>query len=416
MGKYLKGQGGVKKERDFVAERVKAIPPWPIDTGATGQRHPPVDADALAVWQASRTPIEWSGKSKYNPFNSFKGLAYYDHYRAIVGWLNGNDYLPPPIEVNLDPVMGCNLNCYFCITQRYMKGVKHKQLPLDYMLELVDFLVDWGVKGLCISGGGEPTLHKGLGDLIAYASWKMDVAVVTNATNLIEELLDCRWVALSVDAATRDTYKAIKGKDMFNKVCDNIGELARFRKETGSETDLCFKFLIIPENQGEIYDACVLAKELGVRDFHTRPVDFERKDIEGAKPLEMDIQAIHKQFNKCHAEETDDFRVFTVMHKFDSQFHVKYDYKSCLAPPLILPILTDGNAYICVEHKMEKKYRLGSCYPEPDEILGWWGSDEHRQMIKSVIPKRDCSRCIYSEYNKQIEEVVVKDGMCLAFP
>ena len=359
--------------------------------------------------------MEWSSKNQYNSFNSAKGLAYYDHYRAIVGWLNGNDYLPPPIEVNLDPIAKCNLNCYFCITQSYLKhNPSMTELPLDYMIKLVDFLAEWGVRGLCLSGGGEPTLHKGLGALVYYASAVagMDVAVVTNATNLGEYLLRCRWVALSVDASNRETYKEIKGADKFVQVCRNIKCLADTRKRIGSSTDLCFKFLIMPENQYEIYDACLLAKSLGVQDFHARPVDFERKDIKGARKLDMDIGAIHEQFRMCHEIETEDFRVFAITHKFDSQFHVKYDYSSCLAAPIILPILTDGNAYICVEHKMEEKYRLGSA----EEILNWWGGDRHRQMIRDIVPERDCSRCIYGQYNRQISEAVIKDGLCLNFP
>lgn len=360
--------------------------------------------------------MEWSNKSKYNSFNSYKGLTYYENYKNIADWLAGKtSRLNPPIECNLDPFKGCNLNCYFCITQSYMKGVKHEQLPLDYMLKLVDFLADWGVKGLCISGGGEPTLHKGLPQLIDHAIKKMDVAVVTNATNLINELLGCRWVALSVDASDAKIYKEIKGKNLFDNVIDNIAVLAGMRKTSGLLTDLCFKFLILPENQYEIYDACVLAKELEVQDFHARPVDFERKDIEGAKPLQMDMVAIHEQFEKCHELETNDFHVYTVTHKFDSDFHVTFDYTSCLAAPLILPVLQDGNAYLCVEHKMEEKYRLGSAYPAPEKILEWWGGNRHRQMIKDIVPQRDCSRCIYSEYHKQIE-AVKNDRMCLSFP
>ena len=64
--------------------------------------------------------MEWSARNEYSSFNSMKGLAYYENYKQIVDWLNGNDYLPPPIEVNLDPMAKCNLDCYFCITQRYL--------------------------------------------------------------------------------------------------------------------------------------------------------------------------------------------------------------------------------------------------------------------------------------------------------
>ncbi len=367
--------------------------------------------------------MEW--KNPYSSFNSQKGLAYTPQYRQIVAWLNGKGKLPPPVECNLDPIAECNLKCYFCITQRYLRNhreeVETRKLPLDYMIRLVDFLAEWGVKGLCISGGGEPSLHEDIPEVIIHAhEMGLDVAFVTNATNINAELREalmlCRWVALSVDAASGKTYATIKGTDRFDLVKKNIASLANFRHQVGASVDLCFKFLLLPENQSEIYDACKLAKSLGVQDFHVRPVDFERSDINGAKPLTYDLPAIYAQFQQCHEEEKLDFHVYTVTHKFDSEFHVKHDFSRCLAAPLILPALTDGNGYICVEHKMESKYRLGSCYPDPESILNWWGSDFHREMIKGIVPQSHCSRCIYSEYQHQIEEAVIKDRMCLSFP
>ena len=110
--------------------------------------------------------IEWSEGNKYNSFNSMKGLSFYQNYTQIMEWMNStSNELPPPIECNLDIFAECNLDCYFCITQRYLKHHREevgemRQLPLDYMLKLVDFLSEWGVRGLCISGGGEPSLHK----------------------------------------------------------------------------------------------------------------------------------------------------------------------------------------------------------------------------------------------------------------
>ncbi|KKN12790.1 hypothetical protein LCGC14_1012890 [marine sediment metagenome] len=369
--------------------------------------------------------MEWSNKVKYNSFNSFKGLTYYQNYEQIVRWVDGDSYLPPPVECNLDPFAGCNLDCYFCITQRYLKDKREevgemRKLPLNYMTKMVDFLVEWGVKGLCLSGGGDPSLHPELPLIINYAKDRMDVSVFTNAVKmylpLADSLMNCKWISLSVDAAEEKAYKAIKGRDKFAEVIENISSLVWNRKDVGSPVFLVFKLLILPENQYQIYDACKLAKKLGLQAIHIRPADFERKDIKGAKKLELDVEAIHKQFEKCHEEETEDFRVFTVTHKFDSDFHVKHDFGACLAPPLLIPILTDGNAYLCVDHKMEQRYRIGSCYPNPRSILDWWGSDEHRQMMKTIIINSECSRCTFSQYNQQIEQVVMKDNMFRNFP
>jgi MoaA/NifB/PqqE/SkfB family radical SAM enzyme len=372
--------------------------------------------------------MEWSDKNRFSSFNSLKGLAFYERYKNIVAWLDGKAQLGPPVECNLDPVAECNLRCPWCITQRYLRHHREEVgemriLPTDYIFRLIDFLAEWGVKGLCLSGGGEPTLHKDLWRFIPYAREKgMDIAVVTNATNisdrLSESLMLCRWVALSVDLADRETYRAVKGADKFDQVIANIAHLATLREKTKSSVDLCFKVLVLPENVDSIYKACKLAKDLGVQDFHVRPCDFERHDIEGHQKLSLPISVIREEFARCHKEETDNFRVFTIVHKFDEGFHNMQPFKRCLATPLLLPVLTDGNGYLCVDVKMMKEYRLGSAYPHPEEILEWWGGERHRQMIKNILPKIHCAdrRCTFGQYNAQIEEVVLNDGMCLAFP
>jgi len=336
-----------------------------------------------------------------------------------------SSHLPPPVECNLDPVAECNLNCYFCITQRYLRTHreevgKMRTLPTKYMLRLVSFLAQWGVRGLCISGGGEPSLHKDIHKVIQCAiGTGMDVAFVTNATlisnELAEALMCCRWVALSIDAGDWGTYNTIKRKHYFDRAIDGVSRLAQLRRQNSSKVDLCYKFLVLPENISTIHKACKLAKELGVQDFHARPVDFERSDIEGHRQLAIDKEKVEEQFILCHKEETKDFKVYTVTHKFDPEFHIKHDFKQCLATPLVIPILQDGNAYLCVDKKMEGKFRLGSCYPDPEQVLSWWGSEEHRQLIKGVNIKK-CSRCTWSQYNRQVEEAVIEDKMCLSFP
>ncbi len=368
--------------------------------------------------------LEWTNESKYNSFNSYKGLAYYDHYQKTIGWLEGKNKLPPPIECNLDPIAECNLNCYFCIVQRYIKNHREevgemRKLPTDYLYKLVDFISAWGVKGLCISGGGEPSFHEGVWGIPQYAVSKgMDVSFVSNVVNindrLTENLMVCRWVAMSIDAGNRSQYEVIKGKDKFDQVIANIKKLTNLRAKTNSKVDLCFKCLILPENMNSIYEICKLAKELGVQDFHIRPVDFERQDIEGNKKLFIDVQKTNEQLIKCHELETPAFKVYTVTHKFNSEFHVVHDFTKCF-PTLIMPVLTDGNIYLCVDKKMDSRYKIGSAFPDPELIIRYWGSDRHREMIKNVNIN-NCSRCTGSQYNAQIENVILQDRMCLSFP
>lgn len=366
---------------------------------------------------------EWSNANRYNSFNSLKGLTYYEQYKKIDGWLKGKNELPPPVECNLDPIAACNVRCYFCITQRYLRTMPEevgdmKVLPIEYMYKLVDFLAKWGVRGLCISGGGEPTLHKGVVGLPQYARSKgMIPSLFTNGTNmndgLAESMMSCQFISLSMNAVDKDTYIKIMGVDLFDKVDANMRYLAK--KCGNSKTFICSRMLILPENYKDIYKLCKWSKEVGLGGFNVRPVDFERTDIVGHKKLELPIDEIQEQFERCHEEETDDFKVFTVVHKYDANFHVQHDFDECLAPPLLIPILQDGNAYLCVDKKMEANYRLGSCYPNPEKILEWWGSDIHRNKIKN-LDINTCSRCTFGQYNIQIKKVVRDDAMMVSFP
>ena len=368
--------------------------------------------------------MEWSNGNRYNSFNSMKGLAYYEHYKKIVGWLEGKNPLPPPIECNLDPFAECNLTCGFCITQRYLRDHREeagemRKLPTEYMHNLVDFLANWGVKGLCISGGGEPSLHEGVPGVIAHAKNKgMEVAMFTNAvsisTKLASEMMKCQWITFSVDASNAVEYEKIKGKDRWNPTLLSIKHLVETRFNLKSKVMLTWCSLILPDNQYTLLQQCKLAKEMGVQVFRVRPVDFERSDIQGHQALSLNIPAVQEQFQQCHEEETESFKVYTTTHKFDSSFHVKHDFRHCY-PALILPILSDGNGYLCVDRKMEPSFKLGSAFPEPKQILAWWGSVAHRKLMQSVDISQ-CSRCTGSEYNVQIEKCVLEDKLCLSFP
>ncbi|KKM91144.1 hypothetical protein LCGC14_1231510 [marine sediment metagenome] len=360
---------------------------------------------------------EWSEKNKYNSFSSFKGLTYYEHYKKIMAWLDGGK-LPAPIECSLDPITVCNHRCYYCNSQRYLKDEPLKgQLSYNDMYNLVDYLAKWGVRGICFGGGGESTLNFETQPIMGVCKQKgMEVALVTNGSMLYnsflrEELMDCRWVGISVDASNKDEHIKIHGVDMFDQVVEGIRELVLLKKQSHGKVDIAIKFLVLPENVNSIYKACLLAKSIGVDDFHVRPVDLQRKDYKMAQRLNLDMEEIREEFAKCHTEETDDFRVYTVVHKYDEAFHVKHDFNKCLASPLVLQVCTDGECYVCVDHRREERFKLG-----PMDDLSWWGGDKHRELVQSIDPKTECSRCTWGIYNEQITEVVQSDNMCLSFP
>lgn len=362
---------------------------------------------------------EWSKRSEFNSFNSWKGLLYGDWYRAVVK----GEFLPP-VEASLDPIHQCNLLCEHCNAHRYLvdRQLKDRRMPDDHLLNLVEFLGHWGVKAICFGGGGEPTLHTKLAEAIRRTTAAgMEASVATNGTLFNDHLIDalrlCRWVGISIDAATAETYKIGRSKDLFKTAIHNMGLLVEKIEKTTAACDVAYKFLIFDYNEHEIYDACRLAKKIGVRDFHARPADFSHQGMgDKKKPTNYHIDLISGQFEKCHQLEDENFRVFTVMHKFDDRLKPRKDFSKCYAAPLCIQLCADGSVYFCPDTRHNCEFLLGSHYPNPEKILEIWGSAHHKELVYGNSPDICQTRCTFAPYNRQCEEQFTgKDPMCWRF-
>jgi MoaA/NifB/PqqE/SkfB family radical SAM enzyme len=354
---------------------------------------------------------EWNKENEYNSFNSYKGLLYQDHYKAIV-----NKAFLPPIEASIDPIHACNLNCSHCNAKRYING-DTKIIDWRHAVKLIGFLSSWGVKAICWGGGGEPTLHPHLSWLLHWAQLsELENAIATNGTMFNKRLIEtavntCRWIGVSVDAGTAKTYKIGRKKDLFNDVIKNIKSLCREVKKQQTNCDISYKFLICDYNQHEIYKACKLAKSLGVRDFHARPADLNHQGL-GNKRVKIQYakKDIWKQFLKCHKLADKNFRVFTVTHKFDPNFKPRKDFSQCYGAPLIIQICADGKVYFCVDQRHRKEFVLGSHYPNPYNILKFWGGRKHKKLVFGNTPSRCKTRCTGSSYCRQCEQLFANNG------
>jgi MoaA/NifB/PqqE/SkfB family radical SAM enzyme len=343
---------------------------------------------------------EW--KEQYNPFNSMKGLAYLQWYQAI---LDGK--FLPPVEVSVDPVNDCQLNCFWC-NGRDVKDRK-TMMSNKHLLDLVVFFHKWGVKAICFAGGGEPTLHPALGE--AFSISTLPTAIITNGLFLNQAQMEsiaanASWVGISVDAANAETYLKCKKVDAFNKVMSNM----RVMRELGCK-ELTFKFLIHPFNQYQIYDACRIAKAYGAHQIHIRPISFRNyKMIQE----EYDIDMIDKQISDARNDiESSTFKIYNIRHKFNSKLHVKFPFSKCLATPIMPIFQADNTISLCIDRKSDKSLVLG--HHEPVEaILEAWGSEKHKQVIESVNLS-ECPKCTMCAYNEIIEKVVMQDRMSWRF-
>ncbi|MBM3464119.1 MAG: radical SAM protein [Armatimonadetes bacterium] len=377
----------------------------------------PLTADPDA---ATREPERAEWTEPYNSFNSWKGLMYYPEYQGIV-----TEKFLPPIEASIDPTYVCNIDCVWCNSWRILhksEKVGHK-MTTEHLLNLCGFLADWGVRGFCFAGGGDPTLHPGMWEALKLIKDKgKQSSIITNGIEIRTEerrrlaIEGCRWIGISLDAGTRETYARIKKTSVkkFDMIVENVRAMIEMQKQTGARCEIAIKYLIHPSNEHEILQACQLAYEIGVPHFHARPAASE--NIEGlGEVLKFNMDLVNEQLAACMKMQTKDFKVFGVRHKFNETMNLKHGFSRCWAAPLTIQCGADGYVYNCVDWRGDPNYVLGMHYPDPSKILEFWGSPKHVQFLKDVVVDK-CPRCTYGIYAQQIEHAVVGDDMCVNFP
>lgn len=373
---------------------------------------------------------EWARKNYFNSFNSIKGLLYIKWYEAIVDWKKGFRKAPlAPVEVSLDLYRICSLKCSHCNASRYLEEAPKDEMikiPDEALMKLIKFFADWGVKAICFGGGGESTLHPKIWDALEYStSLGMENSIATNGIHFDDKSIDiavknCRWIGVSVDSAKSETYEKGRGVNRFNETINNLKKMAKRAKELNTNCDVSYKFLLFEYNQHEVYEACKLAKELGVKDFHARQADLTHQGMHTkykGKATPYDIDLIKSQFEKCHELEDKDFHVYTIVHKFNPDFTPIKSFSQCYASPCCLQICPNGSLYLCPDSRYNEDYNLGSWYPEPKNILRIWGSKKHYDLVFKTGRKNCNSRCTFNPYNIQCEELFIKnhDPFCKNF-
>lgn len=362
--------------------------------------------------------IEWT--EKYNPFNSDKVLMWRENLEGCAK----RDFLPP-ITICLDPTAKCTLNCIWCHSAEYNEQ-NNTIIPTDHLFRIADFAKKWGVKSIHVFGGGEPLMHPGLCSFLEYAkSLGLETGLITNGILLDEDTIGtivrcCRWIGISVDAGSAETWMKVKGvsnPELYDRVIKNIRDLCYLRDAYHSNCSICAKYLLHPENANDILKCAKLVKALGVNDMQIRPAAWENTTNTKLTPFNFDglLDTVNEQIEEALKLESDTFHVYGIRHKFSPDMSKKVDYSKCWASPITILFGVDGNCYICWDHRGQPEFALCNHYPDVENVLKYWNSDKHKQILDSIDLNK-CPRCVIGSYHKIVEKVFIKDQMCRFFP
>jgi MoaA/NifB/PqqE/SkfB family radical SAM enzyme len=271
-------------------------------------------------------------------------------------------------------------------------------------------LAEWKTKAVCVGGGGESLLNEHTSHLLnKLVDLGIDVGVVTNGTHIpqhLPALARCKWVAISMDAGTKETYMKMKGikADKWDEVMGNIKKLAA----TGIETT--WKFLVHPDNFNELYDACKMAKSIGCSIIHIRPGShtwFSSFDDKSFQFPQNAVQHAKEQIARAREEFQDDtFRIYAVEDKFNSKWGVKKSFSKCYAVFTNCFIDSNGSVGLCCDRKGDPHLMLGNM----QNIRAKWGSEDHWKIHENIRVSL-CPRCTLIHVNEIFENVILEDKM-----
>lgn len=280
---------------------------------------------------------------------------------------------PPPVNCELMLSNRCDLKCAMChYSYTHTRGpwVGHVDKPhgaissgdlMDYDLacSVLGQLAAYGVKSLVLSGGGEPTIHPRFDDIIRHAHGVgLELGLYTHGGHLrgaraawMKEHFE--WIYISFDAWDVESYKHHKGVNRFERVCENVRNLAAL---PGKAT-IGMGFLLHGGNYQFAYHMQKLGRELGVDYVQFRPLvsysqDEPNKLIEDTSWIDDAVQLLQQyQGDPFIIADTDRFRMY---QRWD-----KHPYQTCHWSALQTVITPNGGVWRCT-NKME----------HPDALLG----------------------------------------------
>ncbi len=213
-----------------------------------------------------------------------------------------------PVCLYLETTNRCNLLCTTC-----PRTFEELELPSDMSWELFTSIVDQfpKIERAVLHGVGEPMMVAELPAMVKYLKDRgVYVLFNTNGTlmrekksrELIEAGLD--EMRISLDAAERKAFEAVRGRDLFERILRNVKTFAGLKKQMGATSPRLSLWLTgLRETLEQLPAFIQLAHEIGVPDVHLqRLVYFGNNPVGKARPESSLFESQDAAEGKCLLE------------------------------------------------------------------------------------------------------------------
>ena len=331
------------------------------------------------------------------------------------------DTILPPLHIRIKPTNVCNHNCRYCAyradnLQLGKNMVVKDSIPREKMLEIIDDIVEMGLKAVTFSGGGEPFCYPYLLDAVKKLSaGPVNFAALTHGALLQGEVAEvfarhATWLRISIDGWDGPSYAEYRGvkNDEFTKVINNIRDFKRLDGKCHAGASI----IVDRTNAEHVYDLVEILRETGLNSVKVSPCIVSNSGKENNEYHEPIFAIVKAQIAKAKANfEAEDFEIFDSFHTQLETF--EKDYTWCPYLQILPVIAADLNVYACHDkaYNLEEGL-LGSIKDVRFRDFWLGGKDKFFRINPSVHCRH---HCVVEPKNKLILDYFAADKAHLDF-
>ncbi len=322
----------------------------------------------------------------------------------------------PPLarSIYVEPTTRCNERCRQC-PRTWLPRDDDRDLSYDDFRRIVDQFP--ALERVVLHGLGEPLLNEDLPRMIRHLK-ERGAHVLFNSNGILltaergEALEDAGLdeYRLSMDAATRNTYAAIRGVDAFDTVLGNVRAFLERQRALGATAPaVSLWFTGMRRNLHELPALVDLASDTGINEIYLqRLVFFEEGLAQSGQSLfrraTPDELALVGRCERTCRERGIVFKAAGTATPVESLQgdSGKRPWSGCGRPYSSTYITAGGDVLSCCfapfGHRTAGEYReervLGNVLKEP--VADVWGGERYqafRRAFESDHPPRHCARC-----------------------
>lgn len=322
--------------------------------------------------------------------------------------------LDRPVHLQVEPTSRCNLNCYFCSRLNSILDGKGADMDLDNFRTLVEVVKPLRVT---FAGRGEPLMNPDIIKMIEIVKVNGAKSIITSnftvGERYAEELVAKKHdiLRISIDSATPEVYKKIRGRDFFERIIRGIEKVNKAKKAAGSKYPaIGFEFVMTQDNIDQVEALVELSAGLEIHHINFRAlglVGIEDRDemLMGRSSKDEFVKLLTRA-----SKRSETLGVATNLKTLLENFDFYWNRYTKTAPPKVMGCLylwlqlfvsAEGEVAPCCALFMDEGVSMGNVFENGFDTV-WNGKkfkEFRRQMKAGESPYKSCKVCIPKNLN-----------------